>query len=73
MKLFYAIRIYSLVVLAGIAAQAVEAGSNPDKVNKEQRNADGEIMLKVETQHVGSSFDLNVDPYSLTIIRIPNP
>ncbi len=53
------------------ASKTVISGSDPDHVNAGRDDPGGEILPVTESQRVGSSFELKVDPYSLTILRIP--
>lgn len=52
------------------AVKTVLSGSDPDKVNSGRVGEDGEILPVETKQHVDSSFEVMVDPWSLTIIRI---
>lgn len=54
-----------------LATKTVLSASDPDTVNTGRNEAEGEVLPVSETQRVGPSFELEVEPYSLTIIRIP--
>ena len=53
------------------AIKTVLSAPDPNKVNAGRDDADGEIIPIVEKQRVGSSFELKVEPNSLTVLRIP--
>ena len=53
------------------ASKLVIGGSDPNKVNAGRADADGEILPVTSTQRVGTSFEVKLDPCSLTVIRIP--
>ncbi len=54
------------------AAMLVISGKDANKVNAGRDDAVGEILPVVDKQGVGSSFELTVEPNSLTVIRIPS-
>jgi alpha-N-arabinofuranosidase len=53
------------------AIKSVLSAPDPNKVNTGRDDADGEIIPIVEKQRGGSSFELKVEPNSLTGLRIP--
>jgi alpha-L-arabinofuranosidase len=53
------------------ATKTVLSGSDPDAVNAGRGDAESDIVPVSEKQRVGSSFEIMIDPNSLTIFRIP--
>ena len=65
------LRLKGLAAGSQNAAMLVLSGDDPDAVNRGNDGADGEILPIPGTLKVRPSFELQLEPNSLTVIRIP--
>ena len=56
---------------SSLASELVISGYDPDKVNAGRDDAVGEILPEKMMSSLGSSFEVTLEPNSLTILRIP--